>query len=353
MNIKTWAWAISLCLALACASHPRQRPDPSQPPAERSSAMRSPAPRPASIRRSCRDLYSRIVTSQHLRRAVRVRLPRAPGEDPAEPRRRPCPRSSADFRTYTVQLKRGIYFADDPAFGGKKREVTAHDVVYTLQALLRPEEQEPAAIEHARGERILGLDELRKKRARRTGKFDYDTRGRGPAGARPLHRAVQAGRAAAALHLRPRRPGIVGIVAREVVEKYGDADHGAPGRHGPLHAGRLEALLQDHAGAQPELPRGALRGRARGRRRQAQEIYAQLQGQAPADGRQGRGLDHRGAAAALARVPEQRAGLHGAPAGELRHAGDPERQARAQPGQARHPAWTQCRCRTSPCSTST
>ena len=42
------------------------------------------------------------------------------------------PEVSADFRTYTIHLKRGVLFADDPAFGGKKREFTAQDVVYTL-----------------------------------------------------------------------------------------------------------------------------------------------------------------------------------------------------------------------------
>lgn len=30
-------------------------------------------------------------------------------------------------RTYTIKVKRGIYFATDPAFTGKKRELTAED----------------------------------------------------------------------------------------------------------------------------------------------------------------------------------------------------------------------------------
>ena len=34
------------------------------------------------------------------------------------------PEISADARTYTFRIKKGIYFIDDPAFKGKKRELT-------------------------------------------------------------------------------------------------------------------------------------------------------------------------------------------------------------------------------------
>ena len=39
-------------------------------------------------------------------------------------------------RTYTVKVKPGIYFASDPAFKGKRRELTAHDYVFALKRLL-------------------------------------------------------------------------------------------------------------------------------------------------------------------------------------------------------------------------
>ena len=42
------------------------------------------------------------------------------------------PEVSPDFRTFTVRLRRGTFFADDPAFGGQRREVTAADVVSTV-----------------------------------------------------------------------------------------------------------------------------------------------------------------------------------------------------------------------------
>ena len=34
-------------------------------------------------------------------------------------------RCAPDGRTWTIRVKPGIYFADDPAFKGKKRELTA------------------------------------------------------------------------------------------------------------------------------------------------------------------------------------------------------------------------------------
>src|ERR1700682_654897 len=40
------------------------------------------------------------------------------------------PEVSADGKVWTVRLRPGIYFADDPAFRGKKRELVAQDYVY-------------------------------------------------------------------------------------------------------------------------------------------------------------------------------------------------------------------------------
>ena len=48
------------------------------------------------------------------------------------------PDISADGRTYTLRVKPGIYFADDAAFKGKKRELTAADYVYSWKRLLDP-----------------------------------------------------------------------------------------------------------------------------------------------------------------------------------------------------------------------
>lgn len=48
------------------------------------------------------------------------------------------PEVSADGRTWTIRLQPGIYFTDDPAFNGKKRELTAADYVYSIKRALDP-----------------------------------------------------------------------------------------------------------------------------------------------------------------------------------------------------------------------
>ncbi len=83
------------------------------------------------------------------------------------------PAISADGLTWTVKLKPGIYFTPDPAFGGKRRELTAADYVYSLQRWLDPN--------HRRGgdasiDRLIVGAKARVDAARKPGaKFDYDT----------------------------------------------------------------------------------------------------------------------------------------------------------------------------------
>src|SRR5690242_11181166 len=48
------------------------------------------------------------------------------------------PDVSPDGTTFTVRIKPGIYFADDPAFHGRKRELTAADYVYSMKRVLDP-----------------------------------------------------------------------------------------------------------------------------------------------------------------------------------------------------------------------
>src|SRR5262245_20634071 len=82
------------------------------------------------------------------------------------------PELSADGTTYTLHVKPGIHFADDAAFGGKKRELVAADFVYSMKRVLDPKvrasqvgELEPY---------VVGADRA-VAAARKTGKFDYDT----------------------------------------------------------------------------------------------------------------------------------------------------------------------------------
>ncbi len=78
------------------------------------------------------DLYSRTVASgifdaplefEFLARPARLR----PNTLVA------MPEVSADFRSFTFRIKPGIHVADDPAFGGKKRELTAADYVASIK----------------------------------------------------------------------------------------------------------------------------------------------------------------------------------------------------------------------------
>lgn len=81
------------------------------------------------------------------------------------------PEISADGKTYTIRLKRGIYFSSDPVFGGKKRELTAADYVYAWKRLFDPRIRSPHAwlLEG----RIAGLEDF-VRRASQGRRFDYD-----------------------------------------------------------------------------------------------------------------------------------------------------------------------------------
>jgi ABC-type transport system substrate-binding protein len=81
------------------------------------------------------------------------------------------PQISADRRTYTLRVKPGIYFADDPVFNGKKRELVAADYVYSMKRLLDPKVR--ASQQGEVEPYIVGAEEAATK-ARKTNRFDYD-----------------------------------------------------------------------------------------------------------------------------------------------------------------------------------
>ena len=82
------------------------------------------------------------------------------------------PEVSADGRTWTVRIRPGIFFTDDPAFGGKPRELTAQDYVFSIKRTLDPNLRgggDPVATDLIVGMRAP-VDAARKAGAR----FDYD-----------------------------------------------------------------------------------------------------------------------------------------------------------------------------------
>ena len=178
------------------------------------------------------DLYSRIITA-HIFESLYTWDPLA---RPAKLRpliAQGMPEPSADFRTWTVKIKPGIYFADDPAFGGKKREVVAQDFVYALKRFADPANKSPV-VAGVLDQKYIGLAALRDKALKEKKPFDYDSE---IEGIRALDRyTVQ-------FKLEESRPrfgdglaanDLFGAVAREVVEKYGDAITAHPVGTGPF-----------------------------------------------------------------------------------------------------------------------
>ena len=84
------------------------------------------------------------------------------------------PAITDDGRTWTMRVKKGILFADDPVFKGKPRELVAADYVYSIKRSLDPNLRQGG--DAALTDLIVGarpvVDAARKPNA----KFDYDAR---------------------------------------------------------------------------------------------------------------------------------------------------------------------------------
>lgn len=185
------------------------------------------------------DLYSRTVTPHifeglyeydHLARPAKIRPLTADG----------MPQVSADFRTWTVRIKPGIYFMDDPAFKGSKRldaqgrrELTAADYVFSYKRFADPVNKSPVwggMLDTG----YVGLEALRKKALETKKPFDYEAE---IEGIRALDRyTIQ-------FKTYKPRPALIetfatgdlfGAVAREVVEHYGDKIMAHPVGTGPF-----------------------------------------------------------------------------------------------------------------------
>jgi ABC-type transport system substrate-binding protein len=178
------------------------------------------------------DLYSRTVISgifdaplefEYLARPARMRPNTAAA----------MPEVSDDFRVFTFRLRPGIHFADDPAFKGARRELTAQDYVYSLKRHYDPR-WKSGNLYLLESDKILGLSELRKEAIERKKPFDYD---REVEGLRALDRYTFQIRLA---EPKPRflyhfaDGSFTGAVAREVVEAYGDRIGEHPVGTGPF-----------------------------------------------------------------------------------------------------------------------
>jgi ABC-type transport system substrate-binding protein len=143
------------------------------------------------------------------------------------------PEVSADFRTWTVRIKPGIYFASDPAFKGQRRELVAQDYVYAFKRIADPANRSPVVaglIETG----FVGMRALRQEALDQKKPFDYD---------RPIEGLRALDRYTIQFKTEEPRPRLIetlaagdlyGAVAREVVEHYGDTIVEHPVGTGPF-----------------------------------------------------------------------------------------------------------------------
>jgi len=178
------------------------------------------------------DLYSRVITAHlfdglykydHLARPFKIKPNTAAA----------MPEVSDSFRTWAIRIKPGIFFSDDPAFKGKRRELVADDYVYSLKRFFDPRWKSPAYASLAEL-KMLGVNGLREASLANKAPFDYDT----PVeGMRALDRyTIQFKFAEPQPRFLQTIAGgdLYNALAREVVEAYGDKVMEKPVGTGPF-----------------------------------------------------------------------------------------------------------------------
>jgi ABC-type transport system substrate-binding protein len=220
------------------------------------------------------DVYSNIVNNAQFDAPLRYDfLARPPKLVPNTLEE--MPKFSDDYKTLTFRVRPGIYFADDPAFGGKKRELTAEDYVYTIMRLFDPK---LAAFMLGEVEGyIVGSDELL-KRVRKANKMDYDT---------PLEGLRALDRYTVQIKLNDPKPNwiynladcrVSCAVAREVIEKYGEDAGSHPVGTGPYRIAFWKRSSKMVFEANPNFREEYFSGEPAADDKEGQEILAKLKG---------------------------------------------------------------------------
>ena len=112
----------------------------------------------------------------------------------------------------------GIYFADDPAFKGQQRELTAADYVYSWKRVLDPEDALDDAADASTDRSSAPRRSVAK--AKETGKFDYDAPIEGLQAIDRYTIRIKLDCAPTTSCCPTSRPSATAAVAREVVEAY-------------------------------------------------------------------------------------------------------------------------------------
>ena len=164
-------------------------------------------------------VYERLLTYDYLARPVRL----IPGTADA------LPEITDGGKTYTLHVRKGIYFQPDPAFKGARRELTAGDYAYSIKRFVDPAIHSPWKF-LVEG-KIVGLDALANK-AGAGKRFDYDAKVSG---------LEVVDRYTLRIHLNATDYNFAYIlampqlsaVAREVIEAYADDTNAHPVGTGP------------------------------------------------------------------------------------------------------------------------
>jgi len=126
------------------------------------------------------------------------------------------PEITDDGKLYTFKIRKGLYFSDDPAFKGQKRELTAQDFVYTLLRHIDPKNKSPRVADLE--DKIEGFAAARRQAAKEGMNYEQRHPGIYASDRYTLHiRLVRADRNFLTLLSGPSAGGM----AREVVEAYG------------------------------------------------------------------------------------------------------------------------------------
>jgi ABC-type transport system substrate-binding protein len=168
----------------------------------------------------CENLYESLLTYDWLARPVKL-MPQVVEK---------VPEGEEGGTRFTFRIKPGILFADDAAFGGKKRELVARDMEYAVKRFRDPAVRSPYSWLFE--DKIVGLDEYVDQVKKSNAKFDYD---------KTIEGITVVDKYTISFKLREpdynfiyffAMPNVV-PVAREVIEKYRDDTNAHPIGTGP------------------------------------------------------------------------------------------------------------------------
>jgi ABC-type transport system substrate-binding protein len=160
----------------------------------------------------CRVIFDPLYQYDYLARPFKI-IPNTAGA---------LPQISDDGKTWVIKVKPGIYFADDPVFKGKKRELTAYDYIYSWKRLIDPKVRAPNI--DVVTDRFIGEESFLASVKSGANVYDLEFEGM-----RALDRYT--------IELKLKQPdydllddltsNTTAAVAREVIEAYGDPSHRA------------------------------------------------------------------------------------------------------------------------------